>query len=146
MNLGTLGASLLLGITCVGSGIGILVAGEGTIGAWKKCYLQKKAAPMILLAFTGNPLTQVLYAYVLVGAATTAAAANPTTVWVFGLCIAAAIALASTAFVQGKLAACAVDTLVDTGKGFAQYMIVMGIAETVALFAMVFTMTLLGQL
>jgi V/A-type H+-transporting ATPase subunit K len=146
LNLGTLGASLLLGITALGSGVGVMIAGAATIGAWKKCYLQKKAAPMILLAFTGNPLTQTLYAFVLMQSAMTAAnlPANVGRGWeLFGLCVAASIALCSTAIVQGKLAACGVETLVDTGKGFAQYYIVMGIAETVALFAMVFTMTFL---
>jgi V/A-type H+-transporting ATPase subunit K len=140
-NLGVLGANLLLGITAFGSGLGIMVAGAATIGAWKKCYTLKKAAPMILLAFTGNPLTQVLYAYVLMGAVRSAAIANPANGLVYlGLCVASSIALAGTAYAQGKLAACSVETLVDTGKGFAQYMIVMGIAETVALFTLVFSM------
>ena len=142
MNLGELGASLLLGISALGSGIGILIVGQATIGAWKKCYLQKKSAPMLLLAFTGNPITQTLYGYILMGYARDAAAANPgNSLTYLGLFTSASIALAGTAIVQGKIGACAVDTLVETGKGFAQYMIVMGIAETIALFAMVFTMT-----
>ncbi|MDR0322833.1 MAG: V-type ATP synthase subunit K [Treponema sp.] len=140
-NLGVLGANLLLGITALGAGIGIMIAGAATIGAWKKCYNQKKAAPMLLLAFTGNPLTQVLYAYVLMGAVRTAAIANPANGLAYlGLCAASALALAGTAYAQGKIAACAVETLVDTGKGFAQFYIVMGIAETVALFTLVFSM------
>jgi V/A-type H+-transporting ATPase subunit K len=137
LNLGTLGASLLFGLAAIGSGIGINIAGQATIGAWKKCYLQKKPAPMLLLAFTGNPLTQTLYGYILLG---TALASSAPSMVLFGLSIGAGTVLAITAIIQGKLAACAVESLVETGKGFAQYMIVMGICETVALFAMVFTM------
>jgi V/A-type H+-transporting ATPase subunit K len=140
-NLGVLGANLLIGITAIGSGIGIMIAGQATIGAWRKCYTLKKAAPMILLAFTGNPLTQVLYAFVLMGTVRDAALANPANGLVYlGLCVASSTSLAGTAYAQGRIAASAVETLVDTGKGFAQYMIVMGIAETVALFTLVFAM------
>jgi len=140
MNLGLLAASMVFGISAIGSGLGISIAGQATVGAWKKCYINKKAAPMTLLAFTGNPLSQTIYGLILLIYLTPAATNNPENFSIYlGLSLAAGIALAVTAVVQGKIAACAVEAIAETGKGFAQFMIVMGIAETVALFAMVFT-------
>ena len=46
--LGQLGIALAMGIAAVGSAIGIGIAGQASIGAWKKCYMSNKAAPFIL--------------------------------------------------------------------------------------------------
>lgn len=35
------------------------------IGAWKRAYLQNKAAPFSLVAFVGAPLTQTIYGMIL---------------------------------------------------------------------------------
>ena len=37
MNFGRLGAALCMGIAAIGSAIGIGIAGQGAIGAWKRC-------------------------------------------------------------------------------------------------------------
>jgi len=47
---------------------------------------------------------------------------------------------------QGKAAAVACDAMGETGKGFGNYIVVLGIVETVALFVMAFGMALLGKL
>ena len=39
MNLGLLGTALAMGIAAIGSAIGIGIAGQASIGAWKKCYM-----------------------------------------------------------------------------------------------------------
>jgi V/A-type H+/Na+-transporting ATPase subunit K len=59
---------------------------------------------------------------------------------------AAGLAIGSSAWMQGKAAACASDALAETGKGFGNYIMVLGVIETVALFVMVFTMTALPKL
>jgi V/A-type H+-transporting ATPase subunit K len=141
MNLGLLGAGLVMGIAAIGSGIGIGYAGSATIGAWKKCYISNKAAPMMLLAFAGAPLTQTFYGFILMGQMVTAAEARPENCWLYiGYGIASGLAMAFSAIVQGKVGAAAADAQGETGKGFAQYIAVVGIAETIALFAMVLTM------
>ena len=143
LNLGLLGAGLVMGISAVGSGIGIGYAGQATIGAWKKCYVANKPAPMMLLAFAGAPLTQTFYGFILMGQMITAALAdvNMTNSWLYiGFGLASGLAIAFSAIVQGKAGAAAADAQAETGKGFAQYIAVIGIAETVALFAMVLTM------
>jgi len=138
---GLLGAGLVFGLATIGSGLGIGIAGQATVGAWKKCYMANKAAPMLLLAFAGNPLSQTFYGFILMGQLKTAAMANPTSMLYLGFGVAAGCTLLVTALVQGKVAACACDALVEKNKGFAQYMIIEGIIETVALFVMVLTMT-----
>ena len=141
INWGLLGAGLVMGISAIGSGMGIGFAGLATIGAWKKCYLSNKPAPMMLLAFAGAPLTQVFYGFILMGQMTEAAAASPGNALLYlGFGIASGLAIAFSAIIQGKAGAAAADAQAETGKGFAQYIAVVGIAETVALFAMVLTM------
>ncbi|MFH0732997.1 MAG: V-type ATP synthase subunit K, partial [Candidatus Omnitrophota bacterium] len=57
----------------------------------------------------------------------------------------AGAAIGLSAYWQGKCAASACDALGETGKGFANYMVVLGMTETVALFVMVFTLVVLGK-
>jgi V/A-type H+-transporting ATPase subunit K len=141
MNLGLLGAGLVMGIATVGSGLGIGFAGQATIGAWKKCYVANKPAPMMLLAFAGAPLTQTFYGFILMGQMIAAAEANLNNGLLYlGYGLASGLAIGFSAIVQGKVGAAAADAQAETGKGFAQYIAVVGIAETVALFAMVLTM------
>ena len=61
-----------------------------------------------------------------------------------GIGIASAIAMAFSAIFQGKAGASGADALAETGKGFSQYITVVGLCETVALFALVFSMVALG--
>ena len=93
MNLGLLGTALAMGIAAIGSAIGIGIAGQASIGAWKKCYMSN---------------------------------------------------MAFSAVFQGKAGAAGADALAETGKGFSQYITVVGLCETVALFALVFSMVALG--
>ena len=139
-NIGLISGSLVLGITALGSGIGANIVGQAAIGAWKKCYLSNRPAPMMLVAFAANPVTQTFYAFILMGRLMEVAEANPEKALVYlGFALAATIALFITAIIQGKIGACAVEAIVETRKGFAQFYAVMGAVETIALFTMVFT-------
>ena len=53
-------------------------------------------------------------------------------------------AMGASAYAQGKAAASASDALAETGKGFGNYIMVLGLIETVALFVMVFLMGAIG--
>ena len=141
MNLGLLGAGLVMGIAAVGSAIGIGIAGQAVIGAWKKCYIGNKPAPMTLLAFGGAPLTQTFYGFILMMQMKTAALANTDNQWLYlGFGIASGFAIAFSAIAQGQAGAAGADAQGETGKGFTQYIAIVGICETVALFAMVLSM------
>ena len=142
MNLGLLGAGLVMGIAAVGSALGIAFAGQSVIGAWKKCYIANKPAPMTLLAFGGAPLTQTIYGFILgLLFMKDAALANPSLGGLYlGIGIASGLGMALSAIAQGKAGAAASDAFAETGKGFANYISIVGICETVALFVMVLSM------
>ena len=141
-NLGLLGASVVLGLSAIGSGIGAGIAGTAVIGAWKRCYLANKPAPMTMVAFGGAPLTQTFYGFILgLLFMKPAAIANPENgIFYLGLGIAAGCAIGYSAVVQGMAGASGADALGSTDKGFANYMMIVGICETVAIFVMVLSM------
>ena len=134
---GMLGAAVCMGIAAIGSAIGIGIAGQGAIGAWKRCYVNNKPAPFILTVFAGAPLTQTIYGFLLMQSM---AASQKDSWFLLGLGIASGLAMCFSAIAQGKAGAAGSDALGETGKGFAQYIMVVGLCETVALFAMVFSM------
>jgi len=142
MNLGLIGAGLVMGISAVGSGLGIAIAGQAVIGAWKKCYIANKPAPMTLLAFGGAPLTQTFYGFILgLLFMKPAALANPELGSLYlGIGIASGLAICFSAVAQGRAGAAGADATGETGKGFVNYMMIVGICETVAIFAMVLSM------
>ena len=140
-NLGMLGIALAMGIAATGSAIGIGIAGQAAIGAWKRCYMNNKAAPFILTVFAGAPLTQTIYGFLLMQ---TMMGSSADPMFLLGLGVASGFAMAMSAVVQGKAGAAGADALGDTGKGFSQYIMVVGLCETVALFALVFSMVALG--
>ena len=134
---GMLGAAVAMGIAAIGSAIGIGIAGQGAIGAWKRCYVNNKPAPFILTVFAGAPLTQTIYGFLLMQQM---ASSEKNPGFLLGLGIASGLAMCFSAIAQGKAGAAGSDALGETGKGFAQYIMVVGLCETVALFAMVFSM------
>ncbi len=135
---GNLGAALCMGIAAIGSAIGIGIAGQGAIGAWKRCYVNNKPAPFILTVFAGAPLTQTIYGFLLMNIKLKPLGAeNPG--MALGLGIASGLAMMFSAIAQGKAGAAGSDALGETGKGFAQYIMVVGLCESVALFALVFS-------
>jgi V/A-type H+-transporting ATPase subunit K len=139
--LGDLNVSLV--IAAIGSALGTGVAGMSAIGAWKKAFSQNKAAPFILVAFVGAPLSQTIYGMILRNAIQSANMPAETWAAQFVIGALAGIAMGLSAFMQGRAGAKAADAQAETGKGFANYIMVVGVIETVALFVMVFAMTAL---
>lgn len=142
MNLGFVGMAMALGLSAAGSAFGAGFAGLSAIGSWKKCYASGKPAPFIMIAFAGAPLTQTIYGFLLMNFIKAAMASIDPGV-AFGIGLFGGIAIGLSALFQGKCAAAAADALGATGKGTANYFIVLGIVETVALFTLVFGMLLL---
>src|SRR5215471_17158558 len=106
MNLGLIGEGLVMGISAVGSAIGIGIAGQSVIGAWKKCYIANKPAPMTLLAFGGAPLTQTFYGFILGLLFMAPAALDPANadkgLLYLGMGLASGLAICFSAIAQGK--------------------------------------------
>ncbi len=141
--LGDMGLSLAF--AAIGSALGTGVAGMAAIGAWKRAFMQNKIAPFILIAFVGAPLSQTIYGMILRNAIQTANLDPKTYPFQMALGMAAGIAMGASAWMQGKAGASAADALAESGKGFGNYIMVLGVIETVALFVMVFAMTALPK-
>ncbi len=137
MSFGLFGIGAAIALAAFGSALGAGAAGMSAIGAWKKCYAQNRPAPFTLITFVGAPLTQTIYGYILMN--TLLASTSPD--WlVLGAGIFGGSAMGASAYMQGKAGAAASDALAETGKGFGNYIMVLGLVETVALFVMVFLM------
>ncbi len=138
-----LGLSLVLALSACGSGIGAGIAGMSAIGAWKKNYSQNKAASFMLVAFVGAPLTQTIYGMIVMNKLFELAAKG---YYCWGIGAFSGLAIGLSAYWQGKCAAVACDAMGETNKGFGNYLVVLGMTETVALFVMAFTLGILGKL
>ena len=68
MDIGFVGMAAALGLSAAGSAFGAGFAGMSSVGAWKKCYASGKPAPFIMIAFSGAPLTQTIYGFLLMNA------------------------------------------------------------------------------
>ena len=135
-----LGAILVLALSAVGSGWGAGIASQAAIGAWKKNFAQNKPAAFTLVIFPAAPLTQTIYGMVVMRQLM--AIAN-TGQYLWGIGAFAGLAIGLSALWQGKAAAVACDAMGETGKGIGNYLVVLGMTETVALFVMSFTLMLL---
>ena len=138
------GMAAALGLSAAGSAFGAGFVGMASVGAWKKCYASGKQAPFIMIAFSGAPLTQTIYGFLLMNFIKSAVEAGAEPGLAFGVGIFGGLAIGLSGLFQGKCAGAAADALGATGKGTANYFIVVGIVETVALFTLVFSLLLLG--
>lgn len=144
MGIQYIGMACALGLSAIGSAFGAGYAAMASVGAWKKCYASGKPASFIMVAFSGAPLTQTIYGFLLMNfirSACESGSATNTLAMFVG--IFAGLAIGLSALFQGKVAAASADALGETGKGTANYFIVIGIVETVALFTLVFGLLLL---
>ena len=143
------GAFATVAFAAVGSGLGAGIAGSAAIGAWKRCYGQNKPAPFLLLTFAGAPLSQTIYGFIImllinqkIGTTT-----NPELLRVFPLFLMlgflGGIAMGVSAWMQGVAGAAACDAYAETGKGFVNNLMILGIVETVAIFTLGFSIVLL---
>jgi V/A-type H+-transporting ATPase subunit K len=166
------GAISVMALSAVGSGLGAGTAGSAAVGAWKRCYIQKKPAPFQLVVFVGAPLSQTIYGMIVMllmngkaqnviaaaQAATAAAAQNSSDAtsllatatamaanWPFFFVggIVAGIGMGISAWMQGVASAGCCDAFAETNTGFTNNLTILGIVETVALFVMVFTIIML---
>ena len=137
-----LGAIMVLALSAFGSAMGAGVAGMAAIGAWKKNFAQNKAASFMMVVFVGAPLTQTVYGMIVMNKMMELVNKG---VYLWSVGLFAGLAIGLSAYWQGKCAAVACDALGETNKGFVNYLTALGMTETVAIFVMAFTLTLLGK-
>ncbi|MBL7151055.1 MAG: V-type ATP synthase subunit K [Candidatus Omnitrophica bacterium] len=138
-----LGLAAALALSAVGSAIGTGIAGMSAVGAWKKAFIQNKTASFMLVVFVGAPLTQTIYGMIVMNRMVELALKGS---YLWGVGVFCGLAIGFSAVMQGKAGAVAADAMGETGKGFGNYIVVLGVIETVALFVMAFAMGLLGKL
>ena len=128
--------ALAIGVGYVAVGL----AGSTAIGAWKKCYQQGKAAPFLLIAMVGAPLSQTIYAMLMMVLSKQAIMEKPQFALAY-VCMGllGGLAQMASAIFQGRCGANGCISFAETGKGFANYLIVLGVVETCAIFALVFS-------
>ena len=141
--LGQLGLVLVLGLGATGSALGIGAAGQAAAGAWAKEAKAGKRLNFTYIILLGMPLSQTLYAMILMVTMVGKAAADPAVFAAnaglyFGLGIAGGLGEMFSAWMQGKIGAGAVRCLSEGGQGLAFLIIAMGIAETVGIFTLAF--------
>jgi len=141
--IGDMGISLAL--ASIGSSMGAGVAGMSAVGAWKRAFAHNKAAPFILVAFVGAPLTQTVYAMILRNAIRSTNWPPEARWQVFMLGAFAGFAIGLSAYYQGLCGAKAADAFGEYGKGFGNLIMVVGIIETVAIFTLVFSLMALPK-
>jgi V/A-type H+-transporting ATPase subunit K len=135
--LGEIGITASFALAAIGSALGMAVNGPAVIGAWKKCYMQKRPAPFILLVFAGTCLSNIIYGFITM--LQLSGSTSLTDGWLLGLGVGSGLCIAVVAYTQAMCSAAAADAYAETGQGFGNFLMVVGIAETVSLFAMVFT-------
>jgi V/A-type H+-transporting ATPase subunit K len=140
-----IGIAASMGLAAVGACIGAWIVGSATIGAWKRCFAQNKPASFLMVAFAGQPLSNLIYGFISMNALAAASPAVSNTQILFtGLF--AGIGIGGAAIAQCYCGACAAEALAETDQGFGNYIMVIGICETIALFVMVFSMMFVGNL
>jgi V/A-type H+/Na+-transporting ATPase subunit K len=144
MDFGMIGVGAALAFAAIGSALGAGSAGMAAVGAWKKCFAQNRPAPFMIVAFVGAPLTQTIYGFILMNALKQAADGGASPSLILGAGVLGGIAMGMSAWYQGKAGAVGADALAETGKGFTNYIMVLGLVETVALFVMVFLLGVVG--
>ncbi|OGH56238.1 MAG: V-type ATP synthase subunit K [Candidatus Lindowbacteria bacterium RIFCSPLOWO2_12_FULL_62_27] len=138
VSLGKFGGAAALGLAAVGSSMGSGIAGMAAVGAWKKCYAQNRLAPFLLVAFIGAPLSQTIYGMITMNNIVKAAVAGTSWPALIGAGFFGGLGMGASAWGQGMAGAAGADALAETGKGFGNYLIALGVIETVAIFVMIF--------
>jgi len=138
------GALCAVGFAGMGSALGTGAAGQGAVGAWKRSYMQNKPASFQLTVFAGAPLSQTIYGMIIMFVILKGNLQFYPTYLAIG--IVGGIAIGLSAWLQGKAAAGACDAFGETGKGFVNYLLALGIIETVAIFIMAFSLILISKI
>lgn len=145
MGIGSIGLVLAFALSALGSAFGVGCAALAAVGGWKKCYANGKPAAFMMVGFAGAPLTQTIYGFLLMNFITSAMKSGIPDVFALCVGIFGGLVIGLSAYLQGRCSASACDALAETGKGTANYLIVIGIIETVALFTLVFNLLLLNS-
>ena len=143
-HLGQLGLGLALGLAAVGSALGIGAAGRAAAGAWAKEAKAGRQLDFKYFILIGMPLTQTLYAFLLLFVGFSAAVYDPAVLLpnsmaLLGIGLGCGLGELFSAYLQGLIGAAGIRCMSEgQGKGLLFIIMAMGIAETVGLLTFVF--------
>ncbi len=137
------GDVIALGLSAMGSALGIGLAGQAAAGAWAKEARAGRNLSFTYVILLGMPMSQTLYALIVMNNIRSALGNEALTISHAGLLLGIGLATGMgemlSAWMQGLIGAAGIRALSDGGgKGFAFVIIAMGVVETVGIFTMVF--------
>ena len=145
--MGQIGLGLCLGLAAMGSALGIGAAGQAAAGAWAKDARAGRPLNFKYIILTGMPLSQTIYAFVLMLVSLKAATYSGDVTNIGAICgigLGCGVGQLGSAWMQGKIGASAIRAMSESeGKPFAFSIIAMGIAETIGLFSFVFMLLMM---
>ncbi len=148
--LGQAGMGIALGLAAIGSALGIGAVGKAAAGAWAKEAKAGKPLSFTYIILTGMPLSQTIYAFVLMFISLQPAIVGDDPLMLtdvlqvhggtfLGIGIGVGLAELFSAWMQGRIGEAGCRALSEgEGKGLVNIIIAMGICETVGLFGFVF--------
>ena len=138
--MGALGIRAAFGLAAVGAIWGGAIVGAAAIGAWKKSIIMKKSPSFLLLAFAGQPFSNTIYGFITMSVLMTSAETGTLNEFqLLFMGVFAGLGIGAACIAQCYCGAFACDAYVETDQGFGQYLIIIGICETLALLSMIFT-------
>lgn len=146
---GQLSLGLVLGLSAVGSALGIGIAGQAAAGAWAREARAGTPLNFSYVILVGLPLSQTIYGAILMLVGLRDRVFDPELLAanagaLLGIGLAGGLAELFSAWWQGRIGAAACRALSEGGgQGLALLIIAMGIAETVGLFGFVFLLMVL---
>ena len=143
MGIEFIGMVCALGISAIGSVLGAGAAAQASVGAWKKCYANGKPAPFIMVAFSGAPLTQTIYGFLLMNFIRNAVNSGASSTLAMFCGIFGGLAIGLSAVFQGKVAAASVSLLAKNPDHWAKGMILCITVEFYASLSLLASMMML---
>ena len=136
--LGKLSLGLIMGFGGLGSSLGVLAAGSAAAGGWAKQGKEGKPLSGTFAGIVGMPVSQTLYCLLLYIMMAPYASQGENGAVLFGIAIGVGICQFLSAYAQGKIGGAGIRCMTENGgKGFGYIVMAMGIAESIALFALV---------
>lgn len=136
--LGKISLGLIAGFGALGSALGVLAAGSAACGAWAKQGKEGKTLTGNFSMFVGMPVSQTLYCLICWYMMDPYAANPDNGPILFGIALGVGFAQFISAYAQGKIGGAGIRCLVENGgEGTGNIVLSMGIAESIALFALV---------
>ena len=143
MNIAFIGMACALGLSAMGSAFGSGFAAQASVGAWKKCYANGKPAPFIMVAFSGAPLTQTIYGFLLMNFIRSAVEGGCDSLLAMFTGIFAGLAIGLSALFQGKVAAASINLLAKKPDDWSKGMVLCITVEFYAILSLLASMLMI---